>query len=69
MSTSYQFKGLEVKRYSRYFNTPNQEMLSKKIAALEKTESALIFGSGMAVIVLQCWLFYKKVIMLYYRKL
>ncbi|MEX0315867.1 MAG: PLP-dependent aspartate aminotransferase family protein, partial [Allomuricauda sp.] len=34
----------------RYFNTPNQEALCKKIAALEHTEAALIFGSGMAAI-------------------
>lgn len=50
MSTSYAFEGVDVKRYPRYFNTPNQEMLCKKIAALEKTESALIFGSGMAAV-------------------
>ncbi|WP_339883839.1 aminotransferase class I/II-fold pyridoxal phosphate-dependent enzyme [Polaribacter vadi] len=50
MSTSYAFDGVDTKRYPRYFNTPNQEMLCKKIAALEKTENALIFGSGMAAI-------------------
>ena len=50
MSTSYAFDGVDVKRYPRYFNTPNQEMLAKKIAALEKTENALIFGSGMAAV-------------------
>ncbi|QNM86504.1 PLP-dependent transferase [Polaribacter pectinis] len=50
MSTSYAFDGVDTKRYPRYFNTPNQEMLCKKIAALEKTDNALIFGSGMAAI-------------------
>ena len=50
MSTSYAFDGVDVKRYPRYFNTPNQEMLCKKIAALEKTENAIIFGSGMATV-------------------
>ncbi len=50
MSSSYQFYDVDVKRYPRYFNTPNQEALCKKIAALEKTEEALIFGSGMAAI-------------------
>jgi hypothetical protein len=30
------------KRYPRYFNTPNQESLSKKVAALEHAEAALI---------------------------
>lgn len=50
MSTSYEFDNVDIKRYPRYFNTPNQEYLAKKIAALEHTESALIFGSGMAAI-------------------
>lgn len=50
MSTSYQFDEVDVKRYPRYFNTPNQEYLSKKIAALEHAESAMIFGSGMAAV-------------------
>ncbi|WP_136465355.1 trans-sulfuration enzyme family protein [Flagellimonas onchidii] len=50
MSTSYAFEDVDVKRYPRYFNTPNQEALCKKIAALEHTEAALIFGSGMAAI-------------------
>ncbi len=50
MSTSYAFDGVDVKRYPRYLNTPNQEMLCKKIAALERTEDALIFSSGMAAI-------------------
>jgi len=50
LSTSYQFEDVDVKRYPRYFNTPNQEYLSKKIATLENAETALIFGSGMAAI-------------------
>ncbi|MDC1323969.1 PLP-dependent aspartate aminotransferase family protein [Polaribacter sp.] len=50
MATSYAFDGVDVKRYPRYFNTPNQEMLCKKIAALEHAEAGLIFGSGMAAI-------------------
>ncbi|WP_108868243.1 trans-sulfuration enzyme family protein [Aquimarina aquimarini] len=50
LSTSYAFEGVETKRYPRYFNTPNQEALCKKIAKLEKGESSLIFGSGMAAI-------------------
>ena len=41
---------LEKKPYPRYFNTPNQEFLSKKIASLENGEKALIFTSGMAAI-------------------
>ncbi|WP_420601412.1 trans-sulfuration enzyme family protein [Flagellimonas sp.] len=50
MSTSYEFEDVDVKRYPRYFNTPNQEALGKKLAALENTEAAMIFGSGMAAI-------------------
>ena len=50
MSTSYAFDDVTIKRYPRYFNTPNQEGLCKKIAALEHAETALIFGSGMAAV-------------------
>jgi len=50
MSTSYAYEDVDVKRYPRYFNTPNQEALGKKIAALEFTEAGLIFGSGMAAV-------------------
>ena len=50
MSTSYSFVDNITNRYPRYFNTPNQEFLAKKIADLEKAESALIFSSGMAAI-------------------
>ncbi len=50
MSSSYAFEDVEVKRYPRYFNTPNQQALCKKIAMLEKSENALIFGSGMAAV-------------------
>ena len=50
MSTSYAFEDVDVKRYPRYFNTPNQVALAKKIAALEHAEAAMIFGSGMAAI-------------------
>jgi cystathionine beta-lyase/cystathionine gamma-synthase len=52
MSTTYPWFGgdAEKKPYPRYFNTPNQEFLSKKIASLENGEMALIFTSGMAAI-------------------
>jgi cystathionine beta-lyase len=48
MSSSYQYDNVDIKRYPRYFNTPNQEALGKKIAMLEKKEAGMIFGSGMA---------------------
>jgi cystathionine beta-lyase len=60
MATSYAFDGVDVKRYPRYFNTPNQEMLCKKIAALEHTEAGLIFGSGMAAISTALFAFLKS---------
>ncbi|GER59023.1 trans-sulfuration enzyme family protein [Patiriisocius marinus] len=50
MATSYSYDGMDAKRYPRSFNSPNQEALSKKIAALEKCEAGMIFGSGMAAI-------------------
>ncbi len=50
MSSSYAYEDVDVKRYPRYFNTPNQEGLAVKLAALEHCEAALIFGSGMAAI-------------------
>lgn len=50
MSSSYAFSDVDVKRYPRYFNTPNQEALSRKVAALEHAEAGLIFGSGMAAV-------------------
>ncbi|MEP2935174.1 MAG: PLP-dependent aspartate aminotransferase family protein [Gilvibacter sp.] len=50
MSSSYAYENVDVKRYPRYFNTPNQEALSKKIAQLEKCEAGMIFGSGMAAV-------------------
>ncbi|MBK9311620.1 PLP-dependent aspartate aminotransferase family protein [Accumulibacter sp.] len=36
--------------YPRCFNTPNQQVINHKLAALEKGESAVVFGSGMAAI-------------------
>lgn len=50
MATSYPFLDVEDKRYPRYFNTPNQEVIAEKVAALENAEKALPFSSGMAAI-------------------
>jgi cystathionine beta-lyase/cystathionine gamma-synthase len=36
--------------YPRYFNVPNQRVINRKLAALERGEEALVFGSGMAAI-------------------
>ena len=48
MATAYSYE--ETDLYPRYFNTPNQVGLAKKIATLEGAEEGLIFGSGMAAI-------------------
>jgi cystathionine beta-lyase len=44
--------------YPRYFNVPNQQVIAAKVAALEKGEAGLVFGSGMAAIstLLFAWL-------------
>ena len=49
-STAYDFVDVEDDKYPRYFNTPNQKALSKKIADLENCDSALLFSSGIAAI-------------------
>ena len=36
--------------YPRYFNIKNQQAVADKIAALENSESALVFSSGMAAV-------------------
>ncbi len=36
--------------YPRYFNTPNQAVIYRKLAVLERGEAAVTFGSGMAAI-------------------
>jgi len=48
MATAYSYKKGDM--YPRYFNTPNQIGLSKKISSLENAEESLVFGSGMAAI-------------------
>ena len=50
MTTSYPFMDVDVKRYPRYFNTPNQKAVADKMAALEHAEAGMVFGSGMAAI-------------------
>ncbi len=50
MSSSYAYENVEVKRYPRYFNTPNQVALAKKLATLEQKEAAMLFGSGMGAV-------------------
>jgi cystathionine beta-lyase len=50
-STSYAYPNPANENiYPRYFNVPNQQVLAAKVAALEKADGGLIFGSGMAAI-------------------
>ena len=48
MATAYSYKKGDM--YPRYFNTPNQVGLAKKISSLERAEKSIVFGSGMAAI-------------------
>ena len=50
LSTAYDYLEVKENKYPRYFNTPNQIALSKKIASLENCEKALVLGSGIAAI-------------------
>ena len=59
-STAYDFIDVEEDKYPRYFNTPNQLALSKKIADLENCDSALLFGSGIAAIFTSLFSFLKS---------
>lgn len=60
MSSSYPFMDVEKTRYPRYFNTPNQEVIANKIAALEHAEAGLPFASGMAAISTSLFAFLKQ---------
>jgi cystathionine beta-lyase len=60
MATSYAYFDVETLRYPRYFNTPNQEVIGKKIADLEGAEAGLPFASGMAAISNTLFAFLKK---------
>ncbi len=50
MATSYAYFDTDKLRYPRYFNTPNQEVIGKKVAVLENAQAGLPFASGMAAI-------------------
>lgn len=49
-TTAYAYHNEGDSPYPRYFNTPNQKQLSKKITRLEHAEAGLILGSGMAAV-------------------
>jgi cystathionine beta-lyase/cystathionine gamma-synthase len=49
-SSAYDYEGVPVSLYPRYFNTPNNKAVVEKLAALENGEDGLIMSSGMAAI-------------------
>ncbi len=49
-SSAYDYINREDTFYPRYFNTPNQDAVAKKIAALEHAKAGLVFSSGMGAI-------------------
>ena len=50
-STSYAYPNPANENvYPRYFNVPNQRVIGRKLAALEKGDDGLVFGSGMAAL-------------------
>jgi len=49
-SSAFEYLDREESLYPRYFNTPNQEAVVKKICALEGAENGILFSSGMAAI-------------------
>jgi len=49
-SSAYDYLDRDETFYPRYFNTPNQAAVGKKIAALENAQEGLVFSSGMGAI-------------------
>jgi cystathionine beta-lyase len=47
-ATTYDYRKTDT--YPRYFNTPNQLALSRKISDLESAEDSILFGSGIGAI-------------------
>ena len=49
-SSAYEYLDTDVRLYQRYFNTPNQEAVAKKLCEMEGAEGGVVFSSGMAAI-------------------
>lgn len=49
-SSSFEYLHVTDCLYPRHFNTPNQQVVERKVASLEKGENAVLFSSGMAAI-------------------
>ena len=59
-SSAYDYEGVPVSLYPRYFNTPNNKAVVEKLAALENGEDGLIMSSGMAAILTSIFAMMKK---------
>jgi cystathionine beta-lyase len=49
-SSSFEYLDRDQHLYPRYFNTPNQSVVVKKLCDLESAEDGVLFSSGMAAI-------------------
>jgi cystathionine beta-lyase len=49
-SSSFEYLDTAENVYPRYFNTPNQKAIVRKLCELENAEAGLLFSSGMAAI-------------------
>lgn len=49
-SSAFEYVDREQVHYPRYFNTPNQESVIRKLSSLEGAEDGVLFSSGMAAI-------------------
>ncbi len=59
-SSAYDYEEVESTLYPRYFNTPNQQSVAEKLAALENAEDGIVFSSGMAAILTALFAMVKK---------
>lgn len=59
-SSAYDYEDLPETLYPRYFNTPNQRAVAKKLATLENAEEGVVFSSGMAAILTAIFAMMKK---------
>jgi cystathionine beta-lyase/cystathionine gamma-synthase len=59
-SAAYDYEEVPFTQYPRYFNTPNQQAVAQKIAALENAQEGLVFSSGLAAIMTSLFAFLKQ---------
>ena len=57
-ATTYDYRKTDT--YPRYFNTPNQLALSRKISDLESAEDSILFGSGLGAVTSTMFSFLKS---------